>query len=98
MVAARMSTALDPGLALDRELRSAANPFDGSDAHVDRYGLALGRELHHAALLLMVAEYANHHGLALDRELRRAARYFDGGGAISTTSFALHLRSLSQKQ
>jgi hypothetical protein len=46
----------------------------------------------------MVAEYADHHGLALDRELRRAARYFDGGGAISTTSFALHLCSLSQKE
>jgi hypothetical protein len=46
----------------------------------------------------MVAGYADHHGLALDRELRRAARYFDGGGAISTTSFALHLRSLSQKE
>ena len=30
--------------------------------------------------------------------VRRAARYFDGGSAISTTSFALHLCSLSQKE
>ena len=40
--------------------------------------------------------YADRHLLALDRELRRAARHFDSGGAMSTTSFALHLRSLSQ--
>ena len=95
MVAARMPTAIDSPLTASSATPHAPLMVAARMSTAMDSPLTASSATPHA-LFDGSGAYADRHLLALDRELRRAARHLDSGGAMSTTSFALHLRSLSQ--